>query len=518
MKTQGSRKAWLRSRPPADRLTESSPADAHSRGHFCTEGDMFRSRLLNPILLVLCLGLLGFGPPGARAAEPGLREEARRALKQSATFFREKLARHGGYVYYVSLDLQQRWGEGKVGPDTIFVQPPGTPTVGMAFLRAYEATGDPYYLDAAREAADALVHGQLESGGWTQVIHFAPADRMGKYRHGKGGDWNASTLDDGQTQSAIQMLMRTDRALEFRQTSIHEAALYAMNALIGAQFPNGAFPQVWRGPSKAAPAPATRARYPEYDWRVEGKIKEYWDQYTLNDGLAGTVSDTLIAAHGVYGDARYRAALEKLGDFLILAQMPEPQPAWCQQYNNAMIPIWARRFEPPAVSGWESQDVMETLIKIARYTGRKEYLEPIPRALKYLKGSLLPDGRAARYYEFRTNRPLYMDQEYRLTYDDSHAPSHYGWKQPARLDAIERAYLDAVNGVAPSAARPATDLEGEVRRIVHDLDDQGRWVSTYAGERLIGQPKFTPGFRYLSSGVFSHNVETLSEHLKPHSD
>jgi PelA/Pel-15E family pectate lyase len=476
---------------------------------------MFRPRLFSLTLLVLCHGPLGHGPPGARAAEPGLREEAQRSLKRGATFFREKVARHGGYVYYVSLDLKQRWGEGKAGPDTLFVQPPGTPTVGMAFLRAYEATGDRDYLDAAREAAEALVYGQLESGGWTQVIQFAPAERMGKYRHGKGGDWNASSLDDGQTQSAIRMLVRADRALEFHQASIHEASLYALNALLGAQFPIGAFPQVWRGPSKSAPAPVIHARYPEYDWRVEGKIKEYWDQYTLNDGLAGTVSDTLIAAHEVYGDARHRAAVEKLGDFLILAQMPGPQPAWCQQYNDQMIPIWARKFEPPAVSGWESQDVMETLIKIARFTGRKDYLEPIPRALKYLKGSLLPDGRVARYYEFRTNRPLYMDQQYRLTYDDSEAPSHYGWKQPARLDAIERAYLDARKGIAPAAPRPAADLESQVRRIVRDLDDQGRWVSTYAGEGLVGQPKFAPGFRYLSSAVFSRNVETLSEYLKP---
>ncbi len=345
----------------------------------------------------------------------------------------------------------------------------------MAFLAAHEATGDRFYLDAARDAAEALVYGQLESGGWTQVIHFAPAPRLGKYRHGHGGDWNASTLDDGQTQSALQMLVRADRALGFQHAAIHEAALYGLNALLGAQFPNGAFPQVWRGPvrrSTAAPA-GLHARYPDYDWRVEGKIKEYWDQYTLNDGLAGTVSDTLIAAHQVYGDARYTAALEKLAGFLLVAQMPEPQPAWCQQYNEQMIPIWARKFEPPAVSGWESQDAIETLIKIARYTGQRKILEPIPRALKYLKESLLPDGRVARYYEFKTNKPLYMDDQYRLTYDDSDAPSHYGWKQPARLEALERAYLEAKNGTAPPPPTSAGALEPEVRRIVRELDDQG---------------------------------------------
>ena len=113
-------------------------------------------------------------------------------------------------------DLKQRWGEGEASADTIFVQPPGTPTVGMAYLKAYEATGDKFYLDAARETAEALVYGQLQSGGWTQVIHFAPAKRMGKYRNGKGGNWNVSSLDDGQTQAALQLLARVDRALTSR--------------------------------------------------------------------------------------------------------------------------------------------------------------------------------------------------------------------------------------------------------------------------------------------------------------
>jgi len=131
-------------------------------------------------------------------------------MKKAASFYRTKVASHGGYVYYYSVDLEQRWGEGKATPDTIFVQPPGTPTVGMAFLKAHAASGDKFYTDAARETAEALVYGQLESGGWTQTIHFGPAKRLGKYRNGKGGRWNVSSLDDGQTQAALQMLIAAD--------------------------------------------------------------------------------------------------------------------------------------------------------------------------------------------------------------------------------------------------------------------------------------------------------------------
>jgi PelA/Pel-15E family pectate lyase len=431
--------------------------------------------------------------PPATAADPvlaqlfnsDLRLAAMRAMKKAATFYLGEVASYGGYVYYYSLDLQQRWGEGRAAPYTLFVQPPGTPTVGMAYLEAYAATGDSFYFDAACDAAEALVYGQLEFGGWTQVIHFARPERgrLGKYRKGAAGRWNVSSLDDGQTQAALQMLIQTDRAVDFKDSEIHEAALYGLKALLGAQFPNGAFPQEFQGPVE--PKPVLKARFPDYDWRTEGRVKNYWDYYTLNDNVAGTVSDVLIDAHRVYGRERYRTALQRLGDFLILAQMPDPQPGWCQQYNYETIPIWARKFEPPAITGWESQDVMETLIKIACYTGNKKYLEPIPRALAYFQKSLLPDGSVARYYELRTNRPLYMDAAYRLTYDNSAVPGHYAWTQPADFGSIKRAYEDAQKCAVFPATPSTAELEDKVRTVIHELDTGGRWITTYAGERLV---------------------------------
>jgi len=372
-------------------------------------------------------------------------------------------------------------------------------------------TGDSYYRDAARDTANALIYGQLQSGGWTQTIHFGPAKRLGKYRNGKGGNWNTSSLDDGQTQSALTMLIRTDKALDFKDAKVHEAATFGLDALLKAQFPNGAFPQVWSKPVEKQPV--VKAKYPDHDWRTEGRVKNYWDYYTLNDGLAGTVADVLIEAHQTYKDDKYKAALAKLGDFLVLAQMPDPQPGWCQQYGYDMTPIWARKFEPAAVTGWESQDVMDTLIRIAQYTGDKKYLDPIPKALTYFQKSLLPDGRVARFYELKTNKPLYMNDRYELTDDDSSVPSHYGWKQSARFDRISKEYEAAKAGVESPAPGPTKNLEERVRKVIAILDAEGRWVSTSAGEGLVGQPKFISGFKYISSAVFSRNVEILSEYL-----
>ena len=54
------------------------------------------------------------------------------------------------------------------------------------------------------------------------------------------------------------------------------------------------------------------------------------------------------------------------------------------------------------------------------------------------------------------------------------------------------------------------ELRREVQEIIQALDDEGRWISTYAGEPLYGQPKFKRGEKYLNSAVFSRNLETLS--------
>ncbi len=466
---------------------------------------------------MLALAVAGIGTISAEPSAP----EVRSAMKRAAEFYRGKVARHGGYVYYTSPDFSRRLGEGVAAETQIWVQPPGTPTVGMAYLAAFQATDDRFYLDAAVETAEALIHGQLESGAWTNSIDFDPGSgRTGQYRNGKGKGRNFSTLDDGISQAAIQFLVRLDKETRFQNAAIHEAAGVALDALLAAQFPNGAFPQGWDGtPQPAGLSPDRKANFPEHDWRTEGRIKDYWHMYTLNDDLALTVSDTLIEAHRVYGEERFAEALRRFGDFLILAQMPDPQPAWAQQYNYEMQPIWARKFEPPAISGRESEGVIVTLMKIATYFRDKRYLEPIPPALAYLRSSELGDGRLARYNELETNKPLYMERQgdvYTLTHDDSNLPSHYGWKNDSNVKTI----ADAWETLSRTGQMPEVDdillppvPDPTVDEVLSALDDEGRWVSTYDGELLVGQPKFKPGEAYLDSAVFSRNLEVLSRFL-----
>jgi PelA/Pel-15E family pectate lyase len=452
-----------------------------------------------------------------RLTDQQVADKAAQAMTRATQFMTESVAVHGGYVYSVSLDLKTRRGEGIASPTEIWVQPPGTPTVGTAFLHAWKATKDPVFLNAAVDCAKALIHGQLQSGGWSDRVDFDPAGKnAGLYRNGKGKSKgrNYSTLDDDKSQSALCFLMQLDQELDFKNSQIHEAVTFGLESLLKAQFANGGFPQGWQEPVE--PGIVTRASYPEYEWRTEGRFKNYWDFETLNDGLAGTVTRTLDLAWKTYNDERYRASLVNFGDFLIRAQMPEPQPAWAQQYNHNLQPIWARKFEPPAIVGRESEDAIQTLLFLTEVTGEKRFLEPIPAALAWLKRSQLSDGQLARFYELKTNTPLYLTKDtYELTYDDSNLPTHYGFKSDCRVAKLEAAYQAATAGES-RAAKPknAKSLRKKVEQILADLDSSGRWVTDEKGNAVVNSAKGDPARLLIESKVFSSNLTQLSAFIE----
>ena len=121
-----------------------------------------------------------FCPVHANDAQ--LRKEAQEALRRGSDFFLDHVATEGGYLWRYSEDLDRREGEGRATDTMVWVQPPGTPSVGTAFLNAYHDTNDAHYLEAARKAGYCLVRGQLQSGGWDYRIYFDPKQR-GRYAY-----------------------------------------------------------------------------------------------------------------------------------------------------------------------------------------------------------------------------------------------------------------------------------------------------------------------------------------------
>jgi PelA/Pel-15E family pectate lyase len=390
------------------------------------------------------------------------------------------------------------------------VQPPGTPAVAMAMLEAFQRTGEPSYLEAALDAGRALVRGQVHSGGWSNRIEFDPAERKRfAYRvDGPPGKRarNISSFDDDQTQSALRFLMQLDRATKEQNETIHEAAMYALDAILRNQHRNGAWSQVFDGAHVRNDEPK-RANYPD-DWPRKYPGGDYWWHYTFNDGAMADVIETLLEAAEIYDEPKYKQAAIRGGEFILMAQMPQPQPAWAQQYNSDMQPAWARKFEPPAISSSESVGVIRALLALHTATGDARFLKPIPAALDWLKRSVLPDGRHARFYELHTNQPLYMTRDYQLTYEPNDVPTHYSFiTGNLNANRLEREYREAAAGNSRASQRGSSPGEAEIRRILAGLDERGAWVE----EGSLASHKYRG--RIIDSRTFIRNVERLSRYV-----
>ncbi len=488
----------------------------------------------------------------AGAADAPSREEARTALLKAVHFYHKRVADHGGYVWRYSTDLKLREGEGVAPPGTGWVQPPGTPVVGEAFLDAFEATGEQACLDAARDAGYAVALGQLHSGGWNYHIEFA--DKRSEFSYRFGLDWrplpdpatgdhsptgwdawkrrkyrqNQTVLDDDTTQAATRFLVRLDKALSPPDAKVHAAAELALASLLKSQYPNGAwsanYDRVTDSPPPADLYPVKKASYPA-DWPRTWP-KDFTGCYVTNDDLMSDCVATMLLAWGAYGDERFLASAKRAGDFLLLAQMPEPQPAWAQQYDNDMHPVWSRAFEPPAISGGESQGILRTLLALYRATGDEKYLRPVPAAVEFLRRSRLPGGRLARFYELRTNKPMYMirdgDRRYHITHDgtDERIATHYAFTVRSNLDQIEREYRRVKeHGVIDRKrddAKPEMDasLAAKARSIIDSLDERGASVEP---GRLRGYDEAPTG-GVIQSETFCDNVRALSRFLRATED
>ena len=450
------------------------------------------------------------------AAEAPPREKAEQTLRKATEYFTKTVAVEGGWLYTYSADLSKREGEHAKTATAVECQPPGTPSVGMALLDAWRATKDQYYMDAAKKAGMCLVRGQLQSGGWEHTIEFNPAVRAKiAYRVEKAEGAalkNVSTLDDNTTQACLLFLMELDKALEFKDAVIHEAAKFAADAVVAAQGANGAWPQRFTGPADLKATAPRKASYPE-TWSREFPKINYAGFYTLNDDAQSDTIEVMWQAGVIYGEAKYRKAAENGGGFLIMAQMPDPQPAWAQQYDFEMRPVWARKFEPPSVTGGESQGAMRTLMDLYEKTGDKKFFEPVGKALAYLKASKLPDGKLARFYELKTNKPLYFTKKYELTYSDADMPTHYSFKVPSRLESIEAEYERLKSADAKALGVTKTKRSGppsgktmkHAKEAIANIDAEGRWVEQ---GKLKNHEYSGP---VISTHTFIVNVRALSQ-------
>ncbi len=159
-------------------------------------------------------GFAGKAAFAQASADPAVLEAMRRATR----FMVEEAAVNGGYVWSYLPDFSRRWGELEASPTMIWIQPPGTATMGHLFLDAYHATGDEFYYEAAQSATGAVIAAQVSAGGWNYVHDTAGeaaeqqwydtvaanAWRLEEFRKRYGN----GTFDDAGTSESAQLLLR----------------------------------------------------------------------------------------------------------------------------------------------------------------------------------------------------------------------------------------------------------------------------------------------------------------------
>jgi len=281
-----------------------------------------------------------------------------------------------------------------------------------------------YASPEARAAADSVLLYQSPEGAWPKNSDLLVAPTPGLLAEiEKKGETN--TLDNHATTRPMRFLALVAQA--GGEEKYRAAVLRGVDYLLAAQYPNGGFPQF-------------------YPLRDHG----YYSRITYNDGAMIDALELLrdIAAGQepfVFVDAERRArcadAVARGIDCILKTQIvQEGKPtAWCAQHDEkTLAPAWARKFEPPSLSGDESVDIVRFLMRIenpspevvAAVDGAVAWLRSVVihgQRLERIKGDdgrverrLVADPSApplwTRFYELGTDRPLYMDRDARPVY------------------------------------------------------------------------------------------------------
>lgn len=439
--------------------------------------------LLLSILFVFSVSLTGLAD---------LRRDAEKSIEDAVRYF-QSTSIEGGYVWYVTPDLEERWGEGPTGDQTIEVQPPGTPVVGKTFMRVYDVIKYNTAMRAAKAAAEALIGGQNNLGGWGHVIHFDRPPPM------------LVSFDDNQTQSALSFLMA------FEQKFVDDVALAAvekgLNLMTASQLPHGGWPHMFP------------------------RQGNYHDYATFNDQGINDCVRVMIEADEFYSNPQIRNSLFQAARFIMRSQLPPPQPGWAQQYNEFMQPAWARSFEPPAVCPQVTVNNLDTLMDLAVYLNNRDYLEPIHDALRWLDDTRLENGLWPRFVELGTGKALYYDRG-RIRVDDPSQLSEerrtgysYQTDLADRLDQVRRRFASLWNygrDLDPNQSKDRmtliAELEPKVEAIIEAQDRRGRWITKddKYKKRVPGQPwngQWEVQDR-ISTRVFIDNVNTLCDYVE----
>ena len=465
------------------------------------------------------------------AAGPPTAAEALAAMKRATDFMMNTVSTKGGFVDRYTEDLSERWGEVPARDSMIWVQDPGTVTVGEMLLDVYRATGDAGFLAEAKRTADALVLGQHPKGGWHYFIDFDAAGTPQWYEEVGSKCWGWEefyhyygncTYDDDATTGAARFLL--DLYMTTLDPAYRAPLDKALAFILESQYPIGGWPQ----------------RYPlRYDHPDHGH-PDYTSCLTFNDSVTVGNIFFLLDAYHQLGNEAYKEAAMRGMYFVVISQLGAPQAGWAQQYYLDLTPAGARSFEPQSVCTSTTHSNIRQLMTFYKMTGDRRFLRGIPDALDWLANSYLPPGHSddghthAQFVELGTNKPLYAHREgtsredgrYWVDYEPGNFPGHYGMQSRVDVDALRKEYL-RVAALSPeeamaeyaaqqdAVAPPQTIAPETARAILDGLDARGAWVEDLSVPDYLDW-KYRPRrhFRGISTRTYVRNMRVLAAYVE----
>lgn len=283
-----------------------------------------------------------------------------------------------------------------------------------------------YATDEAGALAATVARYQTPSGGWPKNTDFSkPPSASFLARAAKGSV--EATIDNGGTTTPLNLLARVVSARgDAAPAELRGAFFRGFDYLLDSQYESGGWPQFF--PLK----------------------KGYYTHITYNDNAMVNVLELLRDASR--GDARFAfvdadrraraaSAVARGIECILRTQVRQNDrlTAWCAQHDEkTFAPAWARKYEPPSLSGSESVGIVRFLMAvekpspeiIAAVEGAVAWLQKVRldgmRVERIAPGAkadrrVVPDPSApplwARFYELETDRPLFLDRDSVPHYD-----------------------------------------------------------------------------------------------------
>jgi PelA/Pel-15E family pectate lyase len=309
--------------------------------------------------------------------------------------------------------------------------------------------------------ADNMLLFQRGSGGWSKQfkgkafdynVEFSAAEKSDIAEEAKKDDAN---IDNGSTAKEIRYLVKTYKKIN--NPKYLEAAENGIRFLLKAQYKNGGWPQYY--PDKSL----YRAQVTYNDNAIINTLNVLQDVALKQNDL------DIVNAELFEPSAK---AVSKGIECILKTQIKVngKLTAWCQQYDEStLLPAKARAYELPSISGSESVNIVEFLIKqpnpsqeiknainaaiewlqLVKITGYKIVDNPAPGTPKGKDKLLVADSTSimwARYYEIETNKPFFCDRDgikkYSIQEIGYERRNGYAWYGTWAKNLLEKEYPD----------------------------------------------------------------------------